>query len=288
MFFRRKQPVPLRANDLESDDAFQTNPIVVGGSGRSGTTLMRVMLDTHSRICAGPESWLFTPREIDVPALAGKFDLPESDVRSMAGQADSRADFIQCFFDAYCAAARKPRWAEKTPANIESIPFIFRAFPNVCFVEMVRDGRDVACSMRTHPRHKVVDGELVPLNTWNPLGQCIDRWVRAIETSRPFWDDARYLRVRYEDLVLRTEETLKMVFAFIGESYEPEVVHYHEVRSGSRKIEKFPQNPEATKPVSESAIGRWVRDLDEKDRTLFKERAGDLLVELGYERSSGW
>src|SRR5688572_21024001 len=145
------------------------SPILVGGCGRSGTTLMRVILDTHPRICCGPESRLFQPRVPSPPKLARRFDLPEAAVGELFAKSGSQAELIDRFFALYSESRHKPRWAEKPPRNVLYLDYIFEHFPNARFVHMIRDGRDTICSLRTHPRHKVVDGKIVKLNTWHPI-----------------------------------------------------------------------------------------------------------------------
>lgn len=284
----RNAPVIEDINVFDSGYVSGASPVVIGGCGRSGTTLMRVMLDSHARICCGPESNLFLEKYVSFKKLVERFDVPIPEIHRLAGLSRCRGEFIERFFDEYARSAGKPRWAEKTPRNIDRLDLIFRAFPNVRFIHMVRDGRDVACSLRTHPRHKVVDGELVERGTWNPLDDCISRWTGAVAASRPHRSHPGYLEVRYEDLVLDTRAALGRVLDFIGEPWDEEMVRYHEIKTGSRDVARFPQNPEATHPVAEQSIGRWRRDLFPEDQSLFKEMAGEELVELGYESSGEW
>ena len=171
-------------------------PIVLGGCGRSGTTLLRMMLDSHRRICCGPESSLFRRRAIDAGWLADRFGFDRDEVEAIVDAARSRPAFIEAFAGLCMQKAGKARWAEKTPRNIGRIGEIFRCFPAARFVHVLRDGRDVACSLRTHPRHKVVDGRLVPTGTWRPIAGCARRWVRDLEGSRRWWGDPRFLEVR--------------------------------------------------------------------------------------------
>ncbi|MCI5144167.1 MAG: sulfotransferase [Candidatus Electrothrix sp. AR3] len=277
-----------KANDLDINFTSQTSPIIIGGTGRSGTTLLRVMLDTHPNLCAGPETWLFTPQLINVSQLAKNFDISEKNVLNILHQSRSRGEFIDIFFTKYLNQCGKRRWAEKTPANIENMDFIFKTFPDARFIEMVRDGRDVVCSLRTFPRHKVVNDKLVPLNTWNPLDQCIKRWIQATEHSRPYWNHPQYMRVRYEDLINQTEATLYDVCAFIGELFDSSMLQYYKITRQSRDTTRFPQNPEATKPLYKNAINRWKSDFCEQDKRMFKIMSGDLLEIFGYETSSDW
>lgn len=284
------KPTPTRSADRFSNEWISDSaPIIVGGCPRSGTTLTRVMLDSHANICCGPEAWLFVQgQKIDVEALAQKFDIPASSVHHMAESALSRAHFIDLFFQAYCHSAGKKRWAEKTPANLLNLDYIFQTFPHARFIHIIRDGRDVVCSLRTHPRHKVIDGELVPVKTWKPMDEVANVWASNIKTSRKYLGDPRYCEIRYESLVLDTEKTLTQMLEFVGEPWDPNMLNYHQVRTDSRDFTKFPQNPEATKPLQTAAIGRWQQDISPKDQAVFKAIAGDLLCELGYADSNDW
>jgi hypothetical protein len=283
-----KTKTDIPADRFQSEYVSDANAIIIGGVPRSGTTLMRVMLDSHPHICCGPESRLFLPHPIDRATLATNFDMPRATVDAFFDRAGSRAEFIDLVMAEYCRVTGKPRWAEKTPRNLNQLAFIFRAFPNARFIHMIRDGRDVACSLRTLPRHKVVNGELVPLNTWKPIGPSIERWVNYIEESRRYHDDPRYIEVRYENLVLDPRPALERVLTFLGEPWADEVLHYHEIDSPSRDVSKFPQNPEATQSIQTKSLGRWQRDFSDEDKAIFKEIGGPLLIELGYETSNDW
>jgi protein-tyrosine sulfotransferase len=263
-------------------------PIIIGGCGRSGTTLMRVILDTHPNICCGPESHLFLPHRPNIRTAARRFGLPDADVEALFHRSRSQAAFVDEFFRAYAARQHKPRWAEKTPRNVLQLDFIFEHFPDARFIHMLRDGRDTVCSLRTHPRHRVVNGELVKLNTWHPLEQCISRWVTDVRAGLRYRQDPRYMEVRYEDLVSDPRATLERVFAFIGEPFDARVLDYHEVRGQSRDVTNFPQNPEATRAMYKGAVSRWAKDLSADDVLLFKRMAGSLLVETGYAVDDAW
>jgi protein-tyrosine sulfotransferase len=263
-------------------------PIVLGGCGRSGTTLLRMMLDSHRSICCGPESSLFRRRAIDPRWLADRFGFSHDEVRAIYDTAASRPAFIEAFAALCMQKAGKVRWAEKTPRNIGRIADIFRCFPEARFVHVLRDGRDVACSLRTHPRHKVVDGKLVPTGIRKPIEGCARRWVRDVEGSRRWWADSRFLTVRYEDLVLDPRPALGQVMTLIGEAWDDAMLAHAAADSPFRDATRFAQNPEALGAVSTASLSRWQRDLDERDRRIFKRIAGPLLVELGYAAGDGW
>lgn len=263
-------------------------PVVLGGCGRSGTTLLRMMLDSHRGICCGPESSVFRRRAIDAGALGVRFGFEPAEVVEIFRRASSRQEFIEAFAGLCTRKAGKHRWAEKTPRNISYIGAIFRWFPEARFVHVLRDGRDVACSLRTHPRHRVVDGKIVPIDTWKPIAGCARRWVRDIEGSRRWWADPRFRTVRYEDLARNPQPVLEGLMAFLSEDWDDATLEHAAADSPFRDATRFAQSPEALGAVTTSSIGRWQRDLDARDRRIFKRIAGPLLVELGYATDDAW
>ncbi len=264
------------------------SPVVLGGCGRSGTTLLRMMLDSHSGICCGPESSVFRRRALDPGALAVRFGFAPAEVVQIHEAARSRPEFIEGFAALCMRKAGKHRWAEKTPRNISRIGAIFRWFPEARFVHVLRDGRDVACSLRTHPRHKVVDGKLTPTGIRKPIAGCARRWVRDIESSRRWWGDPRFITVRYEDLVLDSRAVLGRLMVFLREDWDEAMLAHAATESPFRDATRFAQSPEALGAVSTASLSRWQRDLDARDKRIFKRIAGRLLVELGYAADDDW
>ena len=266
-------------------------PVIIGGCARSGTTLIRVMLDSHPNIYCGPESGLLYFKTLTskrVRRLSQVFEIEEEDVRLLVKKSDSFKRFIEEFFTTLRERVGKTRWSDKTPQNVLNIERIFEIFPKSRFVHMIRDGRDVACSLRTFPRYKIVDGERVELNTRKPLDPCIKRWINDVSEGMKWRGDPRYHEVKYESLVEDGKLTVRGILEFIGEPWDENVLQYYKVQSESRENTKIVQNPGATQPIYSSAYGRWRREFSEEDKELFKGLAGDLLIELEYENSSEW
>jgi hypothetical protein len=263
-------------------------PVVVGGCGRSGTTLMRVILDTHPGICCGPESGILRPGVLKARKLANRFDLDAGEVRRLARGCRSHPEFVDRFFAAYAARTGKPRWADKSPQNVQRLGYLFRHFPEARFVHMLRDGRDAACSLRTHPKYRTIDGQRVPTGIRNPIDACTHRWVKNVRAGIAWRDDPRYREVRYEDLVNDPEATLRPLFDWLGEEWDDGVLAFHSVRSASRDAAKFPCNAEATQPINSQALARWRTDLSPEEAATFRDLAGDLLIEMGYAEDHAW
>jgi hypothetical protein len=249
---------------------------------------MRVIIDSHPRLCCGPESEAFLREALDIDKLAEKFKLEPCAIDQAYHGSDSRAEFVDRLAALCCAATGKPRWAEKTPRNVLNLQFIFEKFPRAKFIHMLRDGRDVACSLRTHPKYRVVDGKLVPTNKRKPIKKCAERWRDSLLAARPFMSDPRFRTVRYEELVADPRKTIAGIVEFIGEPWDDALLSHSEAASIFRDATTFPQTPEANRPIENVALARWKRDMSQDDKRIFKDVAGDLLIEFGYVTDCDW
>jgi hypothetical protein len=261
----------------------QTNPIIVGGCGRSGTTLLSVMLDCHQNLCCGPESRLFASLGMNPGRLADLFHLPRFRVLELIRSSPSKSQFIQRFAAEYSVSRGKMRFAEKTPGNIRSADYIWRHFPKAKIVHVIRDGRDVVCSLRTHPKYKLVRGQRVETGIRRPLDPCIKRWITYVRAGLALRRDPRYCELRYEDLVKDTEGTLRRLMEFLAEPWDPAMLRYHEQKYASVDPRRAVQGPGVDAPIYTSVMGRWRKDLTADERAHFTATAGSLLAELGYD-----
>ena len=262
-------------------------PIFVGGAGRSGTTLLRVILDTHSRIACGPElkvlplvAQLWASLQTTYAPYLAESNLMPPDVDRAA-----RA-MIVALLGAARRQSGKPRIAEKTPNNVFYFRHLHAMFPHAAYVHMVRDGRDVVASLLTMD-WRGPDGERIAYTT--DARAAARYWVSAVRAARTFAeatrDHSRYYELRYEALVSQPEQALRKLFEFLGEPWEPGVLEYHQ-RERSLGIESSAEA--VTRPMYRSAAGRWQRDLTPAQRDAVREEAGEVLVELGYCSDRDW
>ncbi len=120
-------------------------PIFVIGSPRSGTTLLRLMLDSHPRISCGEETHFLR----DLEAIVGRdWQL----VRTYGLDREWWLDRIRALYEDFQTAvlsrSGKARWAEKDPTYTLHLPFIEELFPDALYVHLLRDGHDVVASFR--------------------------------------------------------------------------------------------------------------------------------------------
>ena len=166
-----RKPKQLAKNALIHIKGVPEEPIFIVGCGHSGTSLMLAMLDTHSKLYAVPyESRIFTKLTIKTDIL----------YQMLLWQKDAKRNL-------------KERWVEKTPKHIDYLDKIFEIAPKAKIIAMLRDGRDVACSIK---------------NRTGNLEDGINRWLETCSILSDFLNDSRVCVVKLEDLVANPEEKL--------------------------------------------------------------------------------
>jgi protein-tyrosine sulfotransferase len=268
-------------------------PIVIGGSGRCGTTLLRRIINTHPNLCCGPESYLLTGRKPDPAALALGYGVPEEQIRTLVAESRGPAEFVDRFMAEYCRTKGVPRWAEKSPGNIRRLTWILNHFPEARVVHVIRDGRDVVSSLKEFPRvERSEDGWVV-----NPekasLAELVERWQSYVRAGIAFRGDPRYTELRYEDLVSAPRETLEALFAFVREPFDERVMAYETELDPTRDLFGDDTVSEVSSggaggTIHRRSVGRWKNELTADEQAEFKRLAGPLLLELGYERDDRW
>lgn len=255
--------------------------IFVMGCGRSGTTLLRGMLERHPRLWGGPESGIFN-RRVDPKALADKFLWNPERAARIAAETNSAVAFAERFFGEQTREAGKARWVEKTPKHVVCLGYLLGAFPNARFIHVIRDGRDVACSLRNHPKAAFRNGKIVPLNTNNPIPKCIDRWVHDTSAGLAYRGHPRLLEVRYEALVADPSATVRTVCEFLGEAFDPACTSGDDAGKSAEQRMRTPNNMSSYGKVGDSSVGRWRRDLRPAELAACLRKGGPLLEALGY------
>lgn len=268
-----------------------TPPLLVLGVRRSGTTLLRVMLDRNSELAIPDESY-FIPQladrhrgAIDVAAFVDDLRrLPtlrewgvEIDTvrpRLEPGMPVGRA--IAAVYEAYAAAHGKRRWGDKTPMYMQHLPMLERLFPDALYVHLVRDGRDCALSFLQLPEGIVTRTWGHPRDAAGFACQWRTEVVAAHALGRRV--GARYLEVRYEELVAEPEGVLRRICTHAALSFEPAMVDY----AGRVDVSRQPHQQSLTRPPT-AGLRDWRTDMTADDVRAFEAVAADLLAELGYD-----
>jgi protein-tyrosine sulfotransferase len=256
------------------------SPVFIGGASRSGTTLLTALLAAHPELYVGPETGIFNGNR-NLEHLMRLTELPLPWLAEQLRHSCSQAEFIERVIGRLATDAGKPRWGEKTPANVRHIDRILGHFPQARFVHIIRDGRDVVCSLRTHPEHVWENGRHVRTGIVNPWPKCIAEWHNDVSAGVAWRSDERYYEVRYEALVDSTEATMAALIDWLRLPWRSEVLTGYR-RSG------MPNHAALAGPITQAAVGRWRTDLDWDARRLFRGAANELLQALRYSCDESW
>lgn len=280
-------------------------PFVIGVA-RSGTTLLRLMLDAHPEL-AIPHETHFLPAALREPDASRErfFELLTGfptweDLKTPAElfreellglEPFSVPEGLRAFYRLYTRSRGKTRWGDKTPKYVLHVRDIHKALPEARFLHILRDGRDVAVSLR-------------PL--WFSPGESMEAlagmWsshitrARAEGLGRPF-----YLEVRYEDLIADPARELRRICGFLDLPYDPRMLEYHQTARGRLEEVVTRRAPDGTviitkderlrlhrftsQPPEVTRIGRFQAELSREEVAAYEAVAGGLLEELGYARS---
>lgn len=264
-------------------------PFFIVGSARSGTTLLRLMLNAHRDVAVPPESRFVVELYRGTYEVAGDeflrslaghprfraWDLSIELVRDELGEGSSMgyADAIATVFRAYARLHGKSRWGDKTPRYVEDIPLLARLFPEARFLHLIRDGRNVALSYADVPFGPKTVGKAAKL--WSTR-------VCAGYTDGRRLPPGRYIEIRYEDLVEDALGEAKDICEFLELDFDPGMLEYTE-KSGAVLPRASTFNPHVTEPPQQN-VRSWSDSMPGFHIEVFEAVAGDVLSELGYER----
>jgi protein-tyrosine sulfotransferase len=255
--------------------------IIMGGAPRSGTTVLRRLFDRHPQICSGAETKLFVPAAFNLEWLAQSYSIPLEELQALKAAARSQGAFIDAFAARVRADAGKARWAEKTPQNIRVLDWAMSRFPEASIIHIVRDGRDVVCSMRQHPDWRWIDGAWQKVLVPRSVRSYAQRWLADVASGLARRDDARYVEVRYEDLVADPASALRAICDGIGATVDSDwLATVAQPDPGAGHAER----PDYDGAVSGASVGRWRNDLTAAEQQEVERLCGPQLRELGYEK----
>ncbi|MFN0178735.1 MAG: sulfotransferase family protein [Gemmatimonadales bacterium] len=275
-------------------------PFFVVGFQRSGTTLLRVMLNAHPKVAIPLDvtgMWWRFEQQLDRfgdltqdvarrALVAAVLDEPRIKLWGIPlavegvlrhWTAPGYPGAIAAFYLEYAAHYGKTTWGDKDPGNTKRIDVLDRWFPGCRLIHIVRDGRGACLS---HLSQSFGHDDLMA---------CAEAWREEVWWVRRMGHllgASRYHELKYEDLVTNPREVLGAVCGFLGIDYSEQMLSYPESIDESVPAEKrhiwplIGQSPQAKNAL------KWREEMPAGVQVCFEKRAGEALVEFGYPTSS--
>jgi hypothetical protein len=269
-------------------DAEAEGPIYLGGASRSGKTLVRWILSSHSRIVVTRRTEMWT-------RFAGMFgdladpenlqrclgamlrrkhiaelepDLPRLRRDFLAGPA-TYGRLFALLHEQHAERSGKPRWGDQSAEVGRSAAHILADDPRARFLHLVRDPRDRFAAILERGPHRP-----------GVVGQATATWLAsasvALRNRRRY--AGRYEVLRYEDLVSRPEGTMREVCAFLGEAFEPAMLRM----DGVRRYDAVRAASSSGSALTTAYVGRYREFVSRADIAFIQSIAGRRMLAFDY------
>jgi hypothetical protein len=248
-------------------------PVFVVGAMGSGTTLMRLILDSHPNIAIAQETGFMRAVLANkwIPFWKfggewyGRIGLTE---RELDAHLRNLYDTV---FQRFAEQQGKRRWGDKTPYHTWHMSHAARVFPNAVFVATVRHPGAVATSLHSRFRYD-----------WP---KSVGHWMRSnlqlVHQAGELGD--RLLLCRYEDLVVEPEGTIRELLDWLGEPWAPQVLKHNIVHGQRGMSDSVEGQTRSTDPIDPSRIGKWTGSMDAEGYRVLRMRAAPLARYFGYD-----
>ena len=282
------------------------NPYVfIVGCPRSGTTLLRRVVDAHPQIAITPETqWIprlfkrrkgLSPQGLVTPKLIDKLIAHRRFLLLGIGRDElvtllkvrepiSYADFVGGLFDLYGKARGKQLVGDKTSGYVRNLRALHELWPAARFVHVIRDGREVCLSVMSWSK---VDRATGFFQSWDddPVSTAALWWACNVRFGREIGQmlgPKLYYEIRYDLLVAHPAEECAKLCDFLDVHYSDAMPKFYENRPA---VADEVEADHAWLPIT-SGLREWRSQMSELDVARFEAAAGDLLENLGYERAA--
>ena len=281
------------------------NPYVfIVGCPRSGTTLLKRVVDAHPEITITREThWITKLLEGDDAASVGapvtralldrlladeryqrlRLD-PAPLERLVAGDRPvSYAELVTTVYDQHGAKKGKPFVGDKTPRYVRHIAVLHELFPHARFVHLIRDGRDVCLSVLDWKRRHE---SFTKFATWEEdrVSTAALWWEARVRAGREAGTPLApglYRETIYDAFVADPEAACRELCDFLDVRYSERMISFHE---GHERDDASLSAKRAWRPIT-PGLRSWRTEMSARDLERFEAAAGALLDELGYARA---
>ena len=261
-------------------------PIFILSCERSGSTLLRYIVDTHPDITCPPETSL---GDLCFALYTTTYSLgcelaPSEEIQRRSQAIEKVRQTISSLMAEYTTSKGKRLWCDKSPGNLQNVEMLNTVFPDAKYICLHRNCMDVVHSCLEVSRLGFMSG-LVPYVRKNPenlVAAGVDSWTDRTRKLLAFEraNQRKCFRITYEAIVLDTVPTLEAMFAFLGLRFDTRLVGSvfqvrHDIGPGDDRIRFSSQ-------ISKHSLGKGSKVA----RTLIPpdllEQMNAVLSELNY------
>ncbi len=256
-------------------DVSGENHVFVCGAPRSGTTLLKAVLESHTQLCGSTyeATCIFSTPDVYQEQWWGRTGLSTGEVKEILGEENNIIRFYDRLAEEVCRQNNAVRFVDKMPwpPNRYSLRYLTSKFEQAQWIHIVRDGRDCYCSAQDHPH--------VPQS--ETATSFAKYWQTCVLDNEKAIPSAQKHTVRYEDLTRRPSATTSSIMEAVGLDFEEEQVDpssrndYGEGAEGAhRRLQE---------PISAQSVGRWKDEMEHEEAVCFARQARGGLQRFGYE-----
>lgn len=323
---KKRNPIPeITAQDVaEIKQFFPRDKFFIFGHARSGTTLLMRLVRLHPEVHCNYQAHFFTRQ----PLLKSLVNTPEAEewLTRKSNRWNQGHDLSPLVLRAAADvimerdAAREGKMivGDKSPSSTihgQAVRDLRAVYPDAKLVYIVRDGRDVLISERfrnfveeskflsaedkriieelRRDQTQFTDGRR-SIFTETFIRRVAKGWVQNLQETD---DEARklfgdqYCALRYEDLLATPSTELTKLWKFLGvKTVDKDLEKEIDAEMSANPDEEWQakRNEEIASFLPKGQAGNWQRLFTEKDKSLFKDVAGDMLLKWKYEKDTGW
>ena len=283
-------------------------PIFILGNPRSGTTLLRLMLNNHKNIVVPPECgfaiWLYEKyknrpcTDLSIQSFVKdlsntrkietwNLDFNKLSEKLLSEKPNSYSDMVARVYEFYGWSSKKSflRWGDKNNFYIQSIPIIKKMFPSALLVHIIRDGRDVACSYKKLNKSNI-ESRYAP-HLPDQINDIASEWTANIVKIRSSFDEVGWedvYEIRYEDLTAEPVFELKKLCYFLDEPYDEEMELYFLKNQTEQQepVEFLQWKAKTVEKPTTSEVGKYKIELTESEIGAFENIGAPLLKIYKY------
>lgn len=278
---------------IETDKGI--HPFFIIGIQRSGTTLLRLIINTHSMIAIPEEGVFWMPlirsrhKDYNAPInkkslrnyikylrknegfKVWKVNLDAALARLDFGKDITLRDLMLSLYIENAKVNNKRFWGDKTPSFFRKVNELSHIFPDAKFIHIIRDGRDTFLSMRG--REPGRENVAVAAFEWKFKIQKVRESFKQLPQERRF-------EVRYEDILRSPEKKIVEICNFLGVRFEASMLDYY--KSSNEFVGKH-HSELIYKPISSNAAERWKKQMSNSENRIFEFIAKGALKDFGYD-----